>query len=51
MLTREVRIWLDNVKNKRLSYDDAMYELTNFLPYLTKEELIQFKRILSEINV
>jgi hypothetical protein len=44
MLTKEVREWLKKVERKQYSYDDAMYEFTRFLPYLTKEEMIQLKR-------
>jgi hypothetical protein len=44
MLTKEVREWLKKVERKQYSYDNAMYEFTRFLPYLTKEEMIQLKR-------
>ena len=44
MLTKEVREWLKKVERRQYSYDDAMYEFTRFLPYLTKEEMIQLKR-------
>lgn len=44
MLTQEVREWFKKVERKQYSYDDAMYEFMRFLPYLTKEEMIQLKR-------
>lgn len=43
MLTREVREWIQKVERRQYSYDDAMYELLRFAPYLTKEELKQLK--------
>ena len=36
MLTKEVREWLKKVERRQYSYEDAMYEFTRFLPYLTK---------------
>lgn len=44
MLTQEVREWIKKVERRQYSYDDAMYEFSRFLPYLTKEEIIQIKR-------
>lgn len=48
MLTREVREWIQKVGRGQYSYDDAMYEFLRFAPYLTREELLQLKRKLSE---
>ena len=50
MLTREVREWLDKVKRKQYSYEDAMYEFARFSSYLTREEMIMIKRILGMIE-
>ena len=44
MLTKEVREWLKKIERRQYSYDDAMYEFMRFLPYLTKEEIIQLKK-------
>lgn len=46
MLTKEVREWLDKVKRKQYSYEDAMSELVRFSAYLTKDELIMIKNII-----
>ena len=43
MLTREVRDWLQKVERGQYSYEDAIYVLSQFVPYLTKEELKQLK--------
>ena len=39
MITREVREWLNKVKRKQYSYDDAMYEFMRFSSFLTREEM------------
>ena len=39
MLTREVRLWLDKVKQGRYSYEDAMCEFAKFSPILTRDEM------------
>ncbi len=43
MLTREVREWLQKVERNQYSYDDAIYELSRFALYLTRDELKQIK--------
>ena len=43
MITKEVREWLDKVKRKQYSYEDATSLLLNISPYLTREELIFIK--------
>ena len=48
MITREVREWLDKVKRREYSYDDALYEFQNFIPWLTKEEAILIKKRIEE---
>ena len=44
MLTKDVREWIKKLERRQYSYDDAMCEFMRFLPYLTKEEMIQIKR-------
>lgn len=44
MLTREVRQWLEKVKRRQYSYDDAMYEFMRFSSFLTREEMKMLKR-------
>ena len=48
MITREVREWLEKAKRGQYSYDDAMYTLQGFAPYLTREELVMIKSKLKE---
>lgn len=48
MITREIREWLDKVKRKQYSYEDAMYEFSRFSPFLTKEEMKMIKSKLEE---
>lgn len=46
MLTKDVREWLEKVKRCQYSYEDAMHVFMGFLPYLTKEEIVQLKKTL-----
>ena len=48
MLTREVREWLDKVKQGRYSYKDAMYEFANFSSILTRDEMKFLKTKIEE---
>ena len=48
MITREVREWLDKTKTGQYSYEDAMYKLGEFAPYLTRAELLMLKSKLEE---
>ena len=48
MITREVREWLDKVKNKRYSYENAMYEFIRFSSFLTREEMKMIKSRIEE---
>ena len=50
MLTSEVRKWIKKVECGQYSYEDAMFELSSFLPYLTREEVNQLKDILKKSN-
>lgn len=43
MLTREVREWLEKVKRRQYSYEDAMYEFMRFSSFLTREEMKMIK--------
>lgn len=47
MLTREVREWLQKVERNQYSYEDAMYSLSLFAKYLTRDELRQLKNKLT----
>lgn len=46
MLTKDVRNWIKKVETRQYSYNNALEEFINFSKYLTKEELIQIKKIL-----
>lgn len=46
MLTKDVRNWIKKVETKQYSYNSALEEFINISKYLTKEELIQIKKIL-----
>ena len=48
MLTREVREWMEKVERGQYSYDDAMYEFSQFASYLTRDELIFIKQKLEK---
>ncbi len=48
MITREVREWLDKVKHKQYSYEDAMCEFARFSPFLTREEMEFIKSKINE---
>lgn len=48
MITREVREWLDKVKCKQYSYEDAMEEFARFSSFLTREEMQLIKSKLKE---
>ena len=48
MITKEVRIWLDKVKRREYSYQDAMYQFEKFSSFLTKEEIILIKNKIKE---
>ncbi len=48
MITKEVREWLEKVERGQYSYDDAMYEFSRFVTYLTREELKLIKSKLKE---
>ena len=39
MITKEVRKWLEKVERGQYSYDDAMYEFSQFASYLTRDEI------------
>ena len=39
MITKDVREWIEKVERRQYSYDEAMYELSRFVSYLTREEL------------
>lgn len=43
MLTPEVREWLKKVERRQYSYDDAIYEFTRFMPYLSREDIMFLK--------
>lgn len=43
MLTREVREWLEKVKQGSYSYEDAMSEFARFSRYLTRDEMLMLK--------
>ena len=46
MLTKDVRNWIKKVELRQYSYNDALEEFIKFSKYLTKEELVQIKKIL-----
>ncbi|MCQ2790046.1 MAG: hypothetical protein MJ229_06695 [bacterium] len=48
MITKEINEWIKKVENHQYNYEDAMYEFSRFAKYLTKEELIQIKKILEK---
>ena len=48
MITREVSEWLDKVKRKQYSYEDAMSEFAYFSSFLTREEIEEFADILRQ---
>ena len=48
MITREVREWLDKVKRKQYSYEDAMSEFAYFSSFLTREEMKMIKTRVEE---
>lgn len=48
MLTHEVRQWLEKVKRRQYSYEDAMYEFLRFSSFLTREEMKLLKTKLEE---
>ena len=43
MITREVREWLDKVKRRQYSYEDAISEFARFSAFLTREEMKMLK--------
>lgn len=49
MLTREVREWLEKVKRRQYSYEDAMYEFMRFSSFLTREEMKMIKSKIEDI--
>lgn len=48
MITKEVREWLEKVKRRQYSYEDAMYEFMRFSSFLTREELKMIKSKIEE---
>ena len=48
MITKEVRVWLQQVERRQYSYDDAMYEFMRFSSYLTREEMKMIKGKIEE---
>lgn len=48
MLTREVREWLEKVKRRQYSYEDAIYEFMRFSSFLTREEMKMIKSKIEE---
>ena len=44
MITREVQEWLQKVKRRQYSYEDAMYEFMCFSSFLTREEMKMIKQ-------
>jgi len=48
MITKEVREWIEKVERGQYSYEDAMYEFSNFAKYLTREELKLIKEKLEK---
>ena len=48
MITREVREWLEKVKRRQYSYEDAMYEFMRFSSFLTREEMKMIKSKIEE---
>lgn len=48
MITREVREWLEKVKRRQYSYNDAMYEFMRFSSFLTREEMKMIKTKIEE---
>ena len=48
MLTKEVREWIEKVNRGQYSYEDAMYELSQFASYLTSDELKFIKDKIAE---
>ena len=47
MITKEVNDWIRKVENGNHTTTDIMEDFARFSRYLTKEELIQIKRRLS----
>ena len=47
MIKKEVNDWIRKVECNMSSYDDLMYEFSQFAKYLTKDELIMLKKKLS----
>lgn len=43
MITREVREWLDKVKRRQYSYEDAISEFARFSAFMTREEMKMLK--------
>ena len=48
MITRDVREWLEKVKRRQYSYEDAMYNFARFSPFLTREEMKLIKHKIEE---
>jgi len=48
MITKEVREWLDRVKRKQYSFEDAVEEFARFSTFLTREEMKMLKTKLEE---
>ena len=48
VITREIREWLDKVKRREYSYEDAMYGFMRFSSYLTREEMKMIKQRIEE---
>jgi len=48
MITREVREWLNRVKRREYSFEDAMSEFARFSPFLTREEMKMLKAKIEE---
>jgi hypothetical protein len=48
VLTREVREWLEKVRQGRYSYENTMYEFANLSRILTREEMKFLKSKIEE---
>ena len=48
MITREVREWLDRVRRRQYSYEQAMEEFARLSPILTREEMQMLKSKIKE---
>lgn len=48
MITKEVNDWLNKIKYSNYKPEDIIRELSNFSKYLSREDLIQIKKILKD---